>query len=236
MATHHRKLSTLPIGIPIIFTVILCLQIFIHLQLREHQASAEKLPFPPSAAVLQITALGEPTTFARVLMLWLQAFDNQPGISIPYQNLDYKSIESWLSNILDLDPRGQYPLLAASRLYAEVSNKEKQRQMLDFVAARYLEDPARRWPWLAHAVVIAKHRIKDRELALKYARLLSVTEEVESIPGWARQMEIFILEDMGEFEAAQLLIGGLLSSGVVTDSHEIHFLKERLEQLGNKSF
>jgi len=235
MLKKHRKLNALPISFTPIFLIVLLLQIFVHLEQREQRASAEELPFPPSIAAFQVSSLGEPTTFARVLMLWLQAFDNQPGISIPFQDLDYERVEAWLSHIIDLDPRGQYPLLAASRLYAEVSDKNKQRQMLDFVAERYLEDPAMRWPWLAHAVVIAKHRIKDTELALKYARLLTATKEVESIPGWAQQMEVFILEDMGEFEAAQILIGGLLSSGIVTDSYEIHFLKERLEQLGAKN-
>jgi len=235
MANTHRKLNTLPVSISTIFLLVLFLQIFVHLQNRDQLVNAEELSFPPSITAFKLSSFGETTTFARVLMLWLQAYDNQPGISIPYQDLDYERVEAWLSHIIDLDPRGQYPLLAASRLYAEVNDKQKQRQMLDFVAGRYLEDPARRWPWLAHAVVIAKHRIKDTELALKYAQLLSATKEVENIPGWAQQMEVFILEDMGELEAAQILIGGLLSSGAVTDSHEIHFLKERLEQLGAKN-
>ncbi len=44
-------------------------------------------------------------------------------------------------------------------------------------------------------------------------------------------MRIFLLEDMGEVESAKILLGGLLVSGVITDSHEIHFLTERLQRL-----
>jgi hypothetical protein len=44
-------------------------------------------------------------------------------------------------------------------------------------------------------------------------------------------MRIFILEDMGEREAATILLGGLLASGEVTDEAEIRFLTQRLERL-----
>ena len=153
------------------------------------------------------------------------------GISIPFRELDYDRVELWLERIIALDEQGQYPLLAASRLYAEVPDLGKQRQMLDFVAKQFRHDPARRWPWLAHGVIVAKHQLKDLDLALKYAEVLTDIEQNNSIPSWARQMEFVILEDMGELESARILIGGLLASKAVTDSHEIHFLKERLEKL-----
>jgi hypothetical protein len=44
-------------------------------------------------------------------------------------------------------------------------------------------------------------------------------------------MQIFLHEDMGEYETARVLLGGLLASGTVTDPHEIHFLLERLNSL-----
>ena len=44
-------------------------------------------------------------------------------------------------------------------------------------------------------------------------------------------MEIFILEDMNELEAAKIMLGGLLASGRITDPAEAKFLKERLEAL-----
>jgi hypothetical protein len=164
-------------------------------------------------------------------MLWLQAFDNQPGISIPFRELDYARVEAWLARILDLDPRGQYPLLAASRLYGEVPVPEKQRPMLDFVHDRFLEDPDRRWPWLAHAAIVAKHRLGDLPLALRYARAVTDHATGPGVPAWARDMTILVLEDMGELEAARLLIGGLLDSGRVTDPHEARFLDRKLREL-----
>jgi hypothetical protein len=50
-------------------------------------------------------------------------------------------------------------------------------------------------------------------------------------------MRIFLLEDMGEREAAAVLLGGLLDSGEVKDTNEIRFLMQRLDALkyGDKS-
>jgi hypothetical protein len=44
-------------------------------------------------------------------------------------------------------------------------------------------------------------------------------------------MEIFILEDMNELEAARIMLGGLLESGRLQDPAERRLLKDRLEAL-----
>jgi len=44
-------------------------------------------------------------------------------------------------------------------------------------------------------------------------------------------MEIFILEDMNELQAAKIMIGGLLAKGAIRDPAEVRFLKERLDEL-----
>ena len=48
-------------------------------------------------------------------------------------------------------------------------------------------------------------------------------------------MEIFILEDMNEFEAARIMLGGLLASGQIRDPAEARFLAQRLKDLEAKS-
>jgi hypothetical protein len=103
--------------------------------------------------------------------------------------------------------------------------------MLDFVYREFLQDPNRRWPWLAHAAIMAKHRVKDMALALRYAEALAEYATGPDVPHWATQMRIFIYEDMGEYETARVLLGGLLDSGVVRDEHELHLLIERLNHL-----
>lgn len=194
-------------------------------------ARAADLPPAPSTAVVRLLGLGEPIGTAQLLSLYLQAFDTQPGISIPFKDLDYARVQDWLDRVLDLDPQGQYPLLMASQVYSQVPDPARQRMILDWVYRRFLDDPERRWRWLAHAAIMAKHRLNDQPLALRYAQELSRYARGPSVPDWARQMHIFILEDMGEVETAKILLGGLLASGAIKDEHEARFLTERLNAL-----
>ena len=209
----------------------LALQIGLHCLTPAPQAKADDLPLPPSISTLRIASLGEPIALAKILMLQLQAFDYQSGSKIPYKDLDYTRLEAWLARILELDPAGQYPLLAAARLYAEVPQETKQRSMMDFIYRQYFIDPNRRWPWLAHATFLAKHRLKDMGLARKYASTIEKYTTAKDVPPWATSMEIFILEDLNELEAARIMIGGLLASGKISDGAELTFLNHRLLEI-----
>jgi len=224
--------------VPVLVLLLCCgltLQILWETGQPPPQATARALPSPPRIDVLKVASLGEPEALGRLLMLWLQAFDNQPGISVPFRDLNYGHAIGWLDAILTLAPRSQYPMLAASRLYAEVPAPAKQRQMLEFVYQRFLDDPNRRWPWLAHAVVLAKHRLADLPLALRYAQAIASHATGNDVPTWAKQMHIFVLEDMGEIESAKVLLGALLESGTVIDPDEIEFLTSRLNQLQSRA-
>jgi len=164
-------------------------------------------------------------------MLYLQAFDYQSGSRVPYQALDYDVVQAWLLRILQLDPQGQYPLLAASRLYAEIPDAAKARKMLDFVYEQFALDPDRRWPWLAHAAAVAKHRLHDLPLALRYAAAIPAHATGPGVPLWAKEMPAFIAEDMNELDTARLMIGGFLASGTVKDPAEIRFLDQQLKEI-----
>lgn len=228
---RERSINSVPKAALALLGLGLIAQLLWHAARPEPQAQAQALPAPPAFAYLHFLSLGDPEVLGKLLMLWLQAFDNQPGVSIPFRELDYTQVIAWLKRILKLDPQGQYPLLAASRLYGEVPDEAKQRQMLEFVYEQFFYDPNRRWPWLAHAVYIAKHRLRDLPLALKYAQAISAQATGKEVPHWAQQMQIFVLEDMGETESAKVLIGGLLEGGTITDPHELRFLLNRLKEL-----
>ncbi len=229
--TRARSVKFVPIPVLVLLVAGLAAQVAWHGTRQPPAATASDLPVPPRLDALRLSSLGDPIVMGKLLMLWLQAHDNQPGVSIPFKNLDYARVADWLERILGLDPRGQYPLLAASRVYAAVQDDGKKRFMLDFVYRKFFEDPNRRWPWLAHAAIVAKHRFEDLPLALEYAQAVSDHATGSEVPNWARDMPVVILEDMGELEAATVMAGYLLSSGRVTAEHEKRFLMEKLEEL-----
>src|SRR3954470_24394255 len=189
------------------------------------------LPAAPSAATLRVASFGEPEAAARVTMLYLQAFDYGAGNLTPYRKLDYRRLIDWLHNILELDPRSQSPLFAAARVYAETADETRARLMLEFIYREFFVDPDRHWPWLAHAALLAKHRLKDLALARRYAQAIDRYTRASDVPLWAKHMEIFILEDMNELQAARIMLGGLLASGTIRDPAEARFLADRLKAL-----
>lgn len=196
--------------------------------------SAEDLPPVPRAQVLRAAALGESAALARLAMIYLQAFDLSGANDIAYRNLDYGRLTGWLRAVLQLDPRSEYTLFSAARIYAENQDGSRSRVALAFVHESFLQDPNRRWPWLAHAALLARHRLHDLPLARRYAADIARLATSPEVPDWARQMEIFVLEDMNELEAAKVLLGGMLAAGRIRDPAERRFLELRLQQMEEK--
>jgi len=226
---EERSLGVVPWWVAAMLVLALLGQVVLHGMQPAPVARAEALPEPPPARWLAAASLGETVASSQLTLLYLQAFDNQPGISIPFAALDYPRVQRWLSAALALDPRGGYALMMASQLYGQVTDPAKQRSMCDFVHARFIEAPDLRWRWMAHCAIMAKHRLQDVPLALRYATDIAVHAGKAS--NWARQMRIFILEDLGETDSARVLLGGLLANGEVRDPTEIRFLTERLQTL-----
>ena len=230
----ERPLSDVPSAVLWSLVAALCLQLLWHSQQDPISAKAEDLPLPLSNQTYVIGSLGEPIASAKWMNLWLQAFDNQPGISLSFHQLDYHRLTKWFYTILELDPKGVYPMLVAARVYGSVKNEKQQRIMMDYIYQKFNENPNKHWRWLAHIIITAKHELNDMKLALKYADALASKADGEQVPYWAKDMKIIVLEDMGELEAAKILVGGLIANGDITDPYEIYFLEEKIRVLEEK--
>jgi hypothetical protein len=116
-----------------------------------------------------------------------------------------------------------------------VNDPVKQQIMMDYIFYKFNEDPNKYWRWLAHVVIMAKHELKDLDLALKYANALAEQATGDNVPYWAKDMKIIVLEDMGELEAAKILVGALIESKEITDPYELSFLTHKIAVLEAKS-
>jgi hypothetical protein len=229
-----RPLSDVPRSVKVLLVIALCMQLLWHSLQEPIVAKATDLAPPLSTRTYVMSSLGEPIAASKFLNLWLQAFDNQPGASISFHQLNYPRLTEWLDTILELDPEGHYPMLVAARVYGSIQNPEKQRIMLDYVFYKFNEDPNKYWRWLAHVIITAKHELKDLNLALKYANALSEKATGENVPYWAKDMKIIVLEDMGEVEAAKGLVKALIESNEITDPYELNFLVQKIAVLEEK--
>lgn len=228
--TGLRPLSTVPASVWLLLASALVLQCLWSTRQAPQSARAPGLAPPPSAAAARLASLGDPIPASRLMLLYLQSHDDQPGAALSLTELDYARVRDWLARILELDPRGQAPLLAASQVYGAVADPARSRLMLDFVYQRFAEDPARRWPWLAHAALVARHRLHDPALARRYAAAIR-RQAGAGVPPWAHQLELFILDDMNELDSARALAGAMLAGGTVSDPRELAFLEQQLREL-----
>lgn len=213
-----------------IFAAALMLQLLWHAAMSWESAAEEALQRPPALIALRLASLDESVMASRFMVLYLQAFDIQPGVIMSYRDLDYGIVQKWLEASLDLDARDKYPLFAATYLYAGVKDEMKTRNMLDFIYREFSRDPEERWPWLASGALIAKYELHDLPLALEYSEALR--NDAKGAPDWAREMSVFTLEDMNRLDAAKIVLGGLLVDGRIKDPNEQAFLKRRLDRIG----
>lgn len=215
--------------------IALLLAVAAHVALRLNDVSraADTLDIlpPPSFGHLRAASLGDPIPLAQIAALLFQSTDRGPGPSRPFAYLDYERVENWLSAILQMDPASDYALMLATHVYAQAADSSKQRRKLDFVHRAYQFDPARRWRWLAHASLMARHRLNDLDLARDYANALSAAGVDAGVPIWALQLRALLDEERGEYESARIYVGGLLASGRVADEGEARFLASEVDRL-----
>lgn len=231
---QQKPLSSVPRPLWLALVLALLLQLGWQLAQRTAPPQARPLPPPPSAAMARLASLGEPLAMSKAMLLYLQSFEDQDGVSLPWRALDYDHLALWLDTAQTLDPRSRYALVAASEIYAAVADPVRARRMLAFVSASFALDPARRWPAMAQAALVAKHQLHDMPLALSLARQLRRQATGPDVPAWVRQMEAFILEDMDQFDSAQIVLGGLIASGQITDPHELAFMARKLDEIAAK--
>ena len=114
-----------------------------------------------------------------------------------------------------------------------VPDPTKKRQTLEYVYSKFLANPNQHWRWLSQCSLIAKHQLNDINLAIKYAKAIS--DHATLAPTWAKQMQALLLDDIGEYEAAEILLGGLISTKQYKDEKELIFLQDKLTEIKQRS-
>jgi hypothetical protein len=183
---------------------------------------------PPPAAAVRLTSLSENTFAAYLVLLYLQDFNVPLGRTTPLADMERTTVIRWLDLATDLDPSSRYPYLLAARHFAETGTPEQRKPLLDWIYRRFQERPNERWPWLVHAVFVARHVLHDNALAEYYAAALRTRVTDPNAPSWVTQMELLLRADLGETADAQVILGGLIKAGQIRSPAELKFLESRI--------
>ncbi len=185
-------------------------------------------PPPVQAPLLRALSLGDPVTAAKLMSLWLQGFDVYEGDFMRLTPAQYQRLTQWMEHILTLDPNSQYLLLLASRVYAESPQTEQQRHFLEFVYQQFFIDPKQRWRWLLQVTMLARHRLHDDALALRYAQALA--EQVPRVPMQAASIYLFLLDEQTQFDRVRSLFSRWDTAGYI-EAEERQLLMTQLQAL-----
>lgn len=229
---EYKPLRLIPLALWALLAAGVAGQLAFHHYLApEPRITARDFSQPPSAAALRATAFGDYATLSKVLALWVQAFDNQPGASIPFNQLDYDALGQWLDRAVALDARAAYPHFLMSKIYTATHNEPRRRKSVAWVRRHFLARPDARYEWMTYIANFAKYELKDDDLAFALARQLNAHTTPGAVPDWVRQLEIYYLQGHDQFEAAADLLLARLQAGEVTEPQEFIYLSDQLERL-----
>ncbi|MEQ8966047.1 MAG: hypothetical protein RID91_09500 [Azospirillaceae bacterium] len=209
---------------PLLLLALLAAQAGLAQALRPVEPPRGDLAPPPDPRAMAALSLGDPQFAFRAASLRLQHAGSLDGRTVAWSALDHRLMAEWFRALDRLDPRPDIVPAMAALLYAPAADRTGAAAIVDYLEDHALRDPAGKWRWLAQAVHVARYRMEDPRRALDLARTLRGLP-VADLPYWARQLEVFVLADLGDRAAARALLLALLESDPDLPDHERRWIR-----------
>lgn len=207
--------------------LLLCVIMNIGLWTRTHRLEPHwpNVPKPPSELNLTSSFFGDTALAYRVWALALQNFGNAGGAFTPLKDYNYQYVGEWLDRLDGLDPQSNFaPYLASYYFGASQSPKEQLPYIIAYLEKIGTRPEGEKWRFLAQAVYLARHKMQDMPEALRLAKKLSSIYR-PGMPAWTKQMEVLITNEVGDKEAAYILMKSILATETAhMQPQEINFM------------
>ena len=215
-----------PIKWLIIFFILL--QIGLWTQTKEVLPDLAIVPEVASENSVKAISFGDEQFYFRVLGFEIQNAGDTFGRATPLKNYDYNKLSMWFYRLDDLDSTSNLIPSLASYFYSNTQRHSDNIYIVRYLVDHAMKDPGKKWWWLSQAVLIAKYKLKDKQLALDIAKKLAAAPG--NLPIWARQMPAFILADMGEKEQSYLILKDIFDNYKNLPESEINFMYYFIQQ------
>lgn len=169
------------------------------------------VPPPPSETSAIMSALGDPQFAYRSLGLSLQNLGDTGGRIINLSDYNYEELGRWFLLQHNLDPVSNFTPSLAAYFFGANRQSSDLGPIVDYLEQAGDVDAPQKWRWLAHAVFIARHKMKDYDRAYELAEKLAAMDRPD-MPSWTKQMPAFVKNNQGEKEAAMALMLQLLET------------------------
>jgi hypothetical protein len=180
-----------------LFLATFCCQIFFWKHTEKLQAHFDIVPPAPSAYLTSALSLGDKEFLFRALATRLQNSGDIFAGFLALKNYDYSRLYQWMTALDELNSKSNLVPSMATYYYAQTQNTEDTRYIVNYLdnhASRNLDE---KWWWEFQAILLAKGRLKDFDLALKLAYKLS-ENTAKNAPLFTKQMPAFIYAERNE--------------------------------------
>ncbi len=223
MPIEKREKNYMP---HMIFCFLLLANVFFWSYSKPLKGSWANVPPVPSSETASLLTLGDEQLAYRSYFIMLQNLGNTGGEFRSLKEYDYTSLQKWLFLVDRLDPTSSALPMLASYYYAAVQDPDKIRLVIDYLRVVGARADGDKWRWLGQAVSLARHQVKDNDLALELAYELADNKNPD-LADWAKQMPAFILQAKGEAGLAYKIMLNILISNVDNlHPNEINYMKD----------
>ena len=139
----------------------------------------------------------------------VQNFGNTGGRVTPIKDYDFEKLGGWLNLHYTLDPKSNLVPYMAAYYFGASQDPTKIRPIIEYLRIAGNSAEGEKWRWLAQAVYLARFKLKDLNLALEIAGDVAEIQN-DDMPDWTRHMQVNVLNQQGEKEAALQLMLSIL--------------------------
>lgn len=209
--------------------LLLVAQILVWSITRHHAPSLDIVPDVPSITSVKALSLGDEQFYFRVLGYQLQNAGDSFGRFTALKAYNYHQLYYWFVLLDSLDSTSNFIPSMASYYYSQTQYIPDVRYVVDYLDEHASKDLYHKWWWMAQAVYLANHKLRDKDLALKLAYKLAETPR-NDIPLWVKQMPAFIHEQRGEMDEALIIIEDIMKHADHMDPGELNFMRYFVEE------
>lgn len=215
-----------PLGFGLILFFLAMLTANIGLWIYSHAKLPQwaNVPPAPSALSVQSAFLGDRELAYRASVITLQNFGNLTGEVKALKDYNYDHLGQWFNLSDQLNKISDYTPFLAGYYFGASQNVEQLYPVIAYLRKVGKYPEADKWRWLGQAVFLAKHRLKNDQLALELADELAATYK-PGMPAWPLQMRAILASQMGDKDMAHgMMLEILKSSSDKMDPVEVNFM------------
>ncbi|OIN87417.1 MAG: hypothetical protein AUJ12_01390 [Alphaproteobacteria bacterium CG1_02_46_17] len=198
--------------------------IFMSHYTRDMKAKWVNVPLPPSSLGISSAFLGDRELAFRSSAMALQSFGNETGQVQALKDYNYDHLGKWFDMEDQLNHRSDYVPFLAAYYFGATQDPSQLGPVIAYLRQVGKNPEGEKWRWLGQAVYLARHKMKDNDLALQLAEELADTYR-PGMPAWPLQMKAIIASDIGDKDLAySMMVEMLRTSSESMHPNEVNFM------------